>query len=62
MLFDRLPESERAIGDRDLGANRQPTPLHIEEQFPPKIAHFRAPSVRPISSFLPLGCGSDDDQ
>jgi hypothetical protein len=26
-LFDRLPESERAIGDGELGANRQPTPL-----------------------------------
>src|SRR5215813_9695571 len=41
-LFDRLPDSERTIGDRELGANRQPTPLEIEQAVPAKIAHFRA--------------------
>ena len=36
-LFDCLPESERAIGDREFGTNRQPTPFQIEEQFPPRF-------------------------
>src|SRR5262245_49618977 len=36
-LFDRLPESKRAIGDRELGANRQPTPLQVEQQFAPRL-------------------------
>src|SRR4029450_7186912 len=35
-LFDRLPESKRAIGDRELGANRQPMPLQIEQQLAPR--------------------------
>src|SRR5256886_4019046 len=36
-LFERLPESKRAISDRELGANREPAPLQIEEQFPPRL-------------------------
>src|SRR5262245_25274348 len=61
-LFHRLPESERAIGDRELGANRQPTPLQIEEQFPPRLRTF-ANAVDQTDKLLPaLGCGSDDDQ
>jgi hypothetical protein len=40
-LFDRFPESERTF-DRELGANRQPTPLEIEKQFAPRV-HSRAP-------------------
>src|SRR5262249_26585209 len=61
-LFDRLPESERAIGDRELGANRQPTPFQIEEQFPPRLRTF-AHTVGEADKLLPaLGCGSDDDQ
>src|SRR5215468_3707229 len=61
-LFHRLPESERAIGDRELGANRQPTPLQIEEQFPPRLRTL-AHTVGEADKLLPaLGCGSNDDQ
>src|SRR5262249_42017328 len=61
-LFDRLPESKRAIGDRELGANRQPTPLQIEEQFAPRLRTL-AHTVGEADKLLPaLGCGSDDDQ
>src|SRR5262249_59789230 len=61
-LFDRLPESERAIGDRELGANRQPTPLQIEEQFPPRLRTL-AHTVGEADKLLPaLGGGSDDDE
>jgi transposase len=51
----RLPEPERTIGDRELGANRQPTPLQIEEQSRQDCALSRIPSVRPTSSLLPSG-------
>src|SRR5262249_34076627 len=61
-LFDRLPESERAIGDRELRANRQPTPLQIEEQFSPRLRTL-AHTVGEADKLLPaLGWGSDDDQ
>src|SRR5262249_13633386 len=61
-LFDRLPESERAIGDRELGANRQPTPLQIEEHSPPRLRTL-AHTVGEADKLLPaLACGSDDDQ
>ena len=34
-LLDRLPEAERAIGDREFGRDGQPAPLQVEQQFPP---------------------------
>src|SRR5262245_33902931 len=61
-LFDRLPESERAIGDRELGANRQPTPLQIEEQFPPRLRTLAHTVSEADKLLAALGCGSDDDQ
>src|SRR5438105_9077630 len=61
-LFERLPESKRAISDRELGANREPAPLQIEEQFPPRLRTL-AHTVGEADKLLPaLGCGSDDDQ
>src|SRR5262245_28367329 len=61
-LFDRLPESGRAIGARDRGANRQPAPRQIEEQFPPRrptLAH----TFGEADKLLPaLWCGSYDDE
>src|SRR5262249_40268426 len=61
-LFDCLPESKRAIGDRELGANRQPTPLQIEEQFRPRLRTL-AHTVGEADKLLPaLGSGSNDDQ
>src|SRR4029077_13628748 len=61
-LFDRLPESERTIGDREFGANRQPTPLQIEEQFPPRLRTL-AYTVGKADKLLPaLGCGSNGEQ
>jgi hypothetical protein len=51
-----------AIGDPELGANRQPTLLQIEEQFPPRLRTL-AHTVGEADKLLPaLGCGSDDDQ
>ena len=36
-LLDRLPEAERAVGDRELGRHRKPTPLQVEKQLPPGL-------------------------
>src|SRR5437763_11338517 len=61
-LFERLPESKRAISDGELGANREPAPLQIEKQFPPRLRTL-AHTVGEADKLLPaLGCGSDDDQ
>ena len=37
-FLDRLPEAERTVGDCEFGADRKPTPLEIEEQFPPGLS------------------------
>jgi hypothetical protein len=31
-FLDRLPEAERAVGDRQLGRHRKSAPLQVEEQ------------------------------
>ena len=36
-FLDRLPEAERAIGDCELGPNRKPAPLQVEEQLLPGL-------------------------
>src|SRR4029453_9091438 len=61
-LFEGLPEPERAIGDRELGANRQPTPLQIEEQFSPRLRTLAHTVGEADKLLAALGCGSDDDQ
>src|SRR5262245_15645662 len=53
-FLDRLPEAERAVGNRELGADRESTSLQIEEQLSPRL-RTRTPSIRPTSSFLPSG-------
>ena len=61
-FLDRLPEAERAIGDRQLGPHREPTPLQVEEQLPPRLRTL-AHAVDEADEFLlALGRGPDDDQ
>src|SRR5438132_1032166 len=36
-FFDRLPKAERAVGDRELGCHRKPTPLQIKEELLPGL-------------------------
>ena len=36
-LLDRLPESERAVGDRQLGSDRRSTSFQIKEKFSPGL-------------------------
>jgi hypothetical protein len=37
-FLDRLPEAERAIGDRQFRPDREPAPLQVKEQFLPGLA------------------------
>ena len=61
-FLDRLPEAERAVGDREFGADRKPAPLQVEEQLPPGLRAL-AHAVDEADEFLlALGRGADDDQ
>ena len=54
-LFNRLPEAERAIGDCEFGAHRQPMPLQIEQHLPPRLRALAHAIDEATSSFLPSG-------
>ena len=61
-FLDRLPEAERAVGDRELGRHRKPAPFEVEEQFPPGLRAL-AHAVDEADKFLlAFGRGADDDQ
>src|SRR5689334_21160953 len=61
-LLNRLPEAERAVGDRQLRTNRQPAPLQVEQQFPPGLPTLAYAVDQADQLLLPLGRGTDDDQ
>src|SRR5271167_2178195 len=61
-LLDRLPEAERAVGDRELGRNRKPAPLQVEEQFPPGLGALAHAVNEADELLLALRRGADDDQ
>jgi hypothetical protein len=55
-LLDRLPEAERAVADREVGRNLEPTLLDVDEKLAPALCAFsRTPVWKPTSSFLPSG-------
>jgi hypothetical protein len=61
-LLDRLPEAERAVGDRELGRYRKPAPLQVEEQFPPGLGALAHAVDEADELFLALRRGADDNQ
>ena len=61
-FLNRLPEAERAVGDRQLGTHRQPAPLQVEQQFPPGLRTLAHAVDQADQLLLPLGRGTDDDQ
>ena len=61
-LADRLPEAERAIGDRDLGRNRQTPALQIEQQGAPVVSALARAVGEAEQLLLALRRGADDDQ
>src|SRR4030081_1734042 len=50
-LLHRLPETEGAVGDRELGSHRKPPPFEVEEELFPRLRALRTPSTSPTSSF-----------
>src|SRR5437660_10820537 len=60
-LLEGLPKPERAIGHRELGANRQPTPLQIEEQLSPRLPTLAHTVGEAAELHPPFGSDSDDE-
>ena len=61
-FLDRLPEAERAVGNREFGADRKPTPLEIEEQLPPGLRALAHAVDEPDEFLFALRRGANDDQ
>src|SRR5690606_5951595 len=61
-LLERLPDAERAVGDRELGADGEATPPEIEQQLAPGLRAFPHPVDQANQLLLALGRGADDDQ
>src|SRR6516162_4710880 len=61
-LLDRLPEAERAVGDRELGPNRKPASLQVEEELFPGLRTFANAVDQTDELLLALGRGANDDQ
>ena len=61
-LLDRLPEAERAVGDREFRPDRQPAPLQVEQQLAPGLRALAHP-VDQADQLLPaFRRRADDDQ
>ena len=61
-LAERLPEAERAVGDGELGRDRQPAPLQIEQQLPPGLRALAHAVGEADQLLLALWRRADDDQ
>ena len=61
-FLDRLPEAERAVGDREFGAHRKPAPFEVEEQLFPGLRALAHAVDEPDEFLFALGRGADDHQ
>ena len=61
-FLDRLPEAERAVGDRELGPDRKPAWLQVEEELLPGLGTLAHAVDQADQLLLALGRGADDDQ
>ena len=56
-LFDRLPEAERAVADREVRRNLKPTLLDIDEELTPALGTLAHSGLEADEFFLALrGC------
>src|SRR6266850_1734021 len=44
-LFDRLPEAERAVADREVRCNLKPTLLDVDKEFTPALRTLAHPDL-----------------
>src|ERR1700740_3480908 len=61
-FLDRLPEAQRAVGDRELGRHRKSAPLQVEQQLFPGLRTLAHTVDQADQLLLALGRGTDDDQ
>jgi hypothetical protein len=55
-LFDRLPEAKRAVADREVRSNLEPTLPDIDEQLTPALRTLAHPGLEADEFLLALGC------
>jgi len=58
----RLPKSQRAVADDQLGADLQAAALEVEQQFAPALRAFAVAVDEPNNVLVSLGVGGDDHQ
>src|SRR5204863_4367107 len=61
-LIDRLPESERPVGDGELRRDCQTAPAEIEQQLLPGLRALADAVGKPDEFLLAFGCGADDHE
>src|SRR5215211_2337420 len=61
-FFERLPEAQRAVGDRKLGPDRKPAPLQVEEELAPRLRALAHAIDEADEFLLAFRRGADDDQ
>jgi hypothetical protein len=61
-FLDRLPEAERAVGDREIGRHRKSAPLQVEQQLLPGLRTLAQAVDQTDQLLLALGRGADDNQ
>ena len=61
-LLDRLPEAERAVADREVRRNLEPTLLDVDEKLAPALCVLAYPGLEADEFLLALGCCADQHQ
>jgi hypothetical protein len=61
-LFDRLPEAERAVADREVRSNLEPTLPDVDEELTPALRTFAHPGLEADEFLLALGCRANQHQ
>ena len=61
-LLDRLPEAERAVADREVRRNLEPTLLDVDEKLAPALCVLTYPGLEADEFLLALGCCADQHQ
>src|ERR1700730_9516480 len=61
-LLDSLPEAERAVADREVRRNLEPTLLDVDEKLAPALCVLTYPGLEADEFLLALGCCADQHQ
>src|ERR1700737_465566 len=61
-LLDCLPEAERAVADREVGRDLEPTLLDVDEEFTPALCALAHPGLEADQFLLALGGRADQHE